>query len=105
MARNGLPSRSTIVGLSVVRGRFPPATTLGCPASRTNACMRFPSGTPVSPAMYVPPANHADDGEAENRFPFASATSMVVVSGDGPLSLDDESARASGRTARGLDPG
>ena len=50
--------------------------------------MRFPSGTPVSPAMNVPPENQADDGDAEKRLPLASATSMVVVSrgfGSGPL--------------------
>src|SRR4029077_17411418 len=79
-ARYGLPLRSTIVGLSVVRGRLPAISTLGWPSSRTNACMRFPRGTPVSPAMNVPPANHADEGDAEKRLPLASATSMFVVS-------------------------
>ena len=44
----------------------------------------MPSGTPVSPAMKTPPLNHADEGEAEKRFPRASATFTVVVSGDGP---------------------
>src|SRR2546427_11562960 len=44
--------------------------------------MRFPKGTPVSPAMKTPPKNQPDEGEAENRFPFASATLILVVSGE-----------------------
>ena len=44
--------------------------------------MRLPSGTPVSPAMNTPPKNQADYGAAENRLPRASATLMLVVSGD-----------------------
>src|SRR5215471_2293630 len=80
-ARNGRPSRSTIVGDRVVRGRLPPWTRLGCGSSlSTNACMRLPSGTPVSPAMNVPPKNQPDDGAAEKRLPFPSAASMLVVS-------------------------
>jgi hypothetical protein len=45
--------------------------------------MRLPRGTPVSPAIKTPPKNHADDGDAEKRLPCASATSTVVVSGEG----------------------
>src|SRR5262249_50801116 len=71
-----------MVGLSVVRGRLPPWTTLGWPSSRTKACILFPIGTPVVSAMNRPPKNHAEDGEAEKRLPSASATSIVVVSGD-----------------------
>src|SRR5947199_6400946 len=69
-----------MVGLSVVLGRLPPRRAFGWFSSRTNACMRFPSGTPVSPAMKTPPKNHADEGDAEKRLPFASATFTVVVS-------------------------
>src|SRR5258708_4102443 len=76
------------VGVSVVRGRLPGAIAFGWPASTTKACMRLPSGTPVSPAMNVPPANHADDGDAEKRLPRASATFTVVVSGDAASVLD-----------------
>src|SRR5712692_8724308 len=47
-----------------------------------NACIRLPRGTPVSPAMKTPPKNHAEEGEAENRLPLASATFTVVVSGE-----------------------
>src|SRR5262245_53751236 len=71
-----------MVGLRVVRGRLPPWTTLGWPASRTKACIRLPSGTPVSPAMNTPPKNHPDDGAAEKRLPRPSATFTHVVSGD-----------------------
>jgi len=95
-ARNGVPSRSTTVGLSVVRGRLPPRTMFGWPSSRTNACMRLPSGTPVSPAMNVPPVNHADDGDAEKRVPRPSATLTVVVSSDGRVAASTAPLRRAG---------
>src|SRR5439155_4847311 len=68
----------------------------------TNACIRLPSGTPVSPAMKTPPKNQPDEGEAENRLPFASATLMLVVSGDGirgPAAIDAAGERAGRRDA------
>src|SRR5215469_17968853 len=80
---SGWPSRRMIVGVSVVRGRLPGLRALGSPSHNTKACMRFPSGTPVSPAMNTPPENQADEGEAENKLPFQSTVSTVVVSGDG----------------------
>ena len=80
MARNGLPSRRTIVGVSVVRGRLPPASTFGLSGSRSNTVIRFESGTPVSPAMNAPPSSHPELGVALNRLPSLSTTSTHVVS-------------------------
>src|ERR1022692_1955595 len=51
IARNGLPSFSTIKGLSVTRGRLPGANWLGWPGVSTNVCMRSLIAKPVSPAI------------------------------------------------------
>ena len=82
IARNGLPSFSTIVGVSVVRGRLPPASTFGLAGSRSKTCMRFESGTPVSPATNAPPSSQPELGVALNRLPSLSTTSTQVVSPD-----------------------
>src|SRR4029079_14111854 len=80
MARNGFPPLLTIVGVSVVLGRLPPARTLGLDGSRWNACMRLLIGTPVLPAKKAPPRIQPELGVAENRLPSASATWSDVVS-------------------------
>src|ERR671934_1515157 len=86
MARKGLSFFRTIVGVSVVRGRLPPTRTLGLAGSRSNTCIRFDSGTPVSPATKAPPSSHPELGVALNRLPSLSTTSTQVVS---PGTLDD----------------
>ena len=80
MARKGFPPLSRIVGVSVVRGRFPPASTLGLAGSRSKICIRLDSGTPVSPATNAPPRSQPELGVAEKRFPSASTASTHVVS-------------------------
>jgi hypothetical protein len=80
MARNGLPSLRTTVGVSVVRGRLPPASTFGLDGSRLNACIRLLIGTPVAPATNAPPSSHPELGVAENRLPSASTACSEVVS-------------------------
>ena len=80
MARNGLPSFRMTVGVSVVLGRLPPTSTFGLTGSRSNTCMRFESGTPVSPAMNAPPSNQPELGVALNRLPSLSTVSTHVVS-------------------------
>src|SRR5437667_11853485 len=53
--------------------------------------------------MKTPPKNQPDEGEAEKRLPFASATLMLVVSGDGvwePEATGAAGERAGGRNAR-----
>ncbi len=80
IARNGLPSFSTMVGVSVVRGRLPPTSTFGLSGSRSNTVIRFESGTPVSPAMNAPASSQPELGVALKRFPSLSTTSTQVVS-------------------------
>src|SRR2546430_13629370 len=79
MARNGLPSFNTIVGVSVVRGRLPPTSTFGLSGSRSNTVIRFESGTPVSPAMNAPDSSQPELGVALKRLPSLSTTSTQVV--------------------------
>ena len=80
IARNGRPSLSTSVGVSVVRGRLPPTSTLGLSGSRSNTVIRFDSGTPVSPATNAPPSSQPELGVALKRLPSLSTTSTQVVS-------------------------
>ena len=82
-ARNGLPSFSTSVGVSVVRGRLPPTSRFGLSGSRSKTCILFPIGTPVSPATKAPPSSQPELGVALNKLPSLSTTSTQVVS---PLS-------------------
>src|SRR5439155_1570837 len=73
-------SATPSVGVSVVRGRLPPASTFGLSGSRSNTVIRFESGTPVSPAMNAPPSSQPELGVALKRFPSWSTTSTQVVS-------------------------
>ena len=78
-ARNGLPSFSARLGVSVTRGRLPGATTLyGFSASSsTKLCMRWLIPMPVRPAMTAgiqPPL-----GVTETTQPSSSAAWMDVV--------------------------
>ena len=68
------------MGVSVVRGRLPPTSRFGLAGSRSNTCMRFDSGTPVSPAMNAPPSSQPELGVALNRLPSLSTASTHVVS-------------------------
>src|SRR5580704_17575374 len=74
----GFPSFSTIVGLSVTRGRLPAASVFGCPGTVSNVCRRVPSGMPVSPT--ITDGSHAPLGVAETTFPWLSTTLTHVVS-------------------------
>ena len=67
-----------MVGLSVTRGRLPPASSFGFPGTSTNCCARCVSGMPVSPAITL--GSHAPEGVAENTMPSASIASTQVVS-------------------------
>src|SRR5215510_2159426 len=74
----GCPSFRTNVGVSVIRGRFPGATTLGLLGSVSADCKRWPIRTPVSPATTA--GNHAPLGVALNILPSLSITFTQVVS-------------------------
>ena len=67
-----------MVGLSVTRGRLPPASSFGFPGISTNCCARSVSGMPVSPAITL--GSHAPEGVAENTMPSLSIASTQVVS-------------------------
>ncbi len=77
--RNGLPSFSASVGVSVTRGRLPGSITLKGPscASVTKLCIRWLSPTPVRPAMTA--GTHPPLGVMDTTHPSASAASMLVV--------------------------
>src|SRR5207253_5398106 len=74
----GWPSLSTSVGVKVMRGRLPGATTLGLLASVNADCRRWPIKTPVSPATTA--GSHAPLGVALNMLPSLSITLTQVVS-------------------------
>src|SRR6266702_3375123 len=66
------------VGVSVMRGRLPGATTFGLFGSVRADCRRWPIKTPVSPATTA--GNHAPLGVALNMLPSLSITLTQVVS-------------------------
>ena len=78
-ASTGTPSRSTSVGVSVVRGRAPGTSEAGSPSSSQNICARLPRQKPssgiVGELCSQPPL-----GVAETRLPQRSTTSMWQVS-------------------------
>src|SRR2546423_14484277 len=74
----GAPSFKTNVGVKVMRGRLPGATTLGLFGSVKADCRRCPIKTPVSPATTA--GNHAPLGVALNMLPSLSMTLTQVVS-------------------------
>ena len=77
--RNGFPSLSASVGVSVTRGCLPGATTLYgfSVESVTKLCMRWLSPTPVSPAITA--GIHPPLGVIETTHPSASAAWIEVV--------------------------
>src|SRR6185503_12378396 len=74
----GSPLRNTSVGVSVIRGRLPGATTLGLFGSVSADCKRCPISTPVLPATTA--GNQAPLGVALNMLPSLSITFTQVVS-------------------------
>src|SRR6267378_490168 len=78
-ARNGLPSRSARLGVSVTRGRCPGAITLNglSVESTTNCCARCLTPTPVWPAITA--GIHPPDGVIDTTQPDVSAASIDVV--------------------------
>ena len=68
------------MGVSVMRGRFRGASTLGWPGSSRNDSRRSLIGMPVVPA--ITDGSQAPLAVAENKLPRASAASMLVVSCD-----------------------
>src|SRR5436190_24220420 len=75
---NGTPPCKTNVGVRVIRGRLPGATTFGLFASVKADCRRWPIKTPVSPATTA--GSHAPLGVALNKLPSLSITFTQVVS-------------------------
>jgi hypothetical protein len=75
----GAPSFSASVGVSVMRGRLPGATTLNglSAGSVTKASMRWLSPTPVPPATTA--GCHPPLGVTLTTHPSASAASTDVV--------------------------
>src|ERR1041385_3524607 len=78
-ARNGAPSLSARVGVSVTRGRFPGSMTLYGPSagSVTKLCIRWLRPTPVRPAMA--PWPQPPLGVTDTTQPSESAASIEVV--------------------------
>ena len=56
IASTGLPSLSTSVGVSVMRGRLPGSMQLGCPRQVLRLRRRLPSTTPVVAGQHAAPA-------------------------------------------------
>ena len=75
---NALPFSVTSVGLSVTRGRLPPASSFGWPGTSRKLCARSVSGMPVSPA--ITDGIQAPEGVAEKMMPSLSMASTQVVS-------------------------
>src|SRR6202008_332373 len=75
---NGSPPLRTIVGVRVIRGRLPGATTFGLFGLVREDCKRWPNKAPVSPATTA--GSHAPLGVALNRLPSLSTTLTHVVS-------------------------
>ena len=78
-ANMGIPSRWTIVGVSVVRGRRPGARDDARPSSSQNICSRLPSAKPSS-GMVGELCSHPPLGVADIIFPQRSTTSTWQVS-------------------------
>src|SRR6266550_3763766 len=85
---NGSPFFKTSVGVRVMRGRLPGATTFGLFGSVKADCKRWPIRTPVSPATTA--GNHAPLGVALKRLPSLSITFTQVVSLARSISGTDE---------------
>src|SRR4026208_774701 len=75
---NGSPPLSTIVGVNVILGRLPGATTFGLFGSVSDDCSLWPINTPVSPATTA--GSQAPLGVALNILPSLSTTLTQVVS-------------------------
>ena len=75
---NGTPPCKTNVGVRVIRGRLPGATTFGLFASVKADCRRWPIKTPVSPATTA--GSHAPLGVALNKLPVSVAFPSVAAS-------------------------
>ena len=75
----GLPSRSAMEGLSVVRGRLPGARVLDSPSSSQNIWQRDPRQKPSS-GIAGEDCSHPADGVAETIFPQRSIISIWQVS-------------------------
>ena len=72
-------SRSTSVGVSVVRGRLPGSSEFGSPSVSQNICARVPRQKP-RPGTIGEPCSQPPLGVAETRLPWRSATSRWQVS-------------------------
>ena len=78
-ARQGSPSRSARVGVSVVRGRLPGAIVAGSPGVSVNICPRVPRQNP-SEGMIGEDCSQPPLGVALTMLPHRSVTSRWQVS-------------------------
>ena len=76
---HALPSRNTMLGDSVVRGRLRGPTEFGCPALVQNICPRVEMQNPNS-GITGEDCNHPPDGVALTMLPHRSITSTWHVS-------------------------